>query len=935
MSIDTAELKARNNIVDVIQKHVHLKKKGTEWTGLCPFHDDSKASLSVSESKQVFFCGPCDKSGDMIRFLMLLGHSFKEAAEEINGGPVINGLPMDKPKVKKVTPVEWKQLVPPADSKPDFHHYLYGDPSDVWTYHTAEGDILAHVCRFNLQDGGKVNLPLIYAEKPGASPAWIYHGFDKPRPLYNLHKLGANPGAKVLIVEGEKTADAAEKLFPNMVVTTWCGGSAAARHTDWSPLKGRTCTLWPDNDISQCYAKTHEKAGEVKPWYEQPGNHVMLIIAELIESTKIAWVNNPVWAPHKWDVADVEWTAEEALDYLKKNIGKVPTIDQSLGIPRVLQPEQAVTVEFTEGQGEPPPDLGPMPPEDLPPEDIGFQDYDDDATFKFLGFTNDGGHIRHHFFSYLSHTIVSLSATAMSGLSILQLCPLGYWERRFPAKNSKMDMSAIANYLVQTSNKIGFFSDKWIRGRGAWTEGKDIVIHTGDQLIVNGEHKTFKQHHSRFVYERGEPLGIDTRNPLNPAEANKVIEMCKLMNWEREINAHLLAGWCVIAPICGALSWRPHIWLTGESGVGKSWVFLKIVRRLLGNVGLAVQGATSEAGLRQLLQHDANPVVFDEAEGADKNAQESIQTVLGLVRASSADDGGIMAKGSSNGGGARTTRIRSCFAFASIAVQLQQQSDRTRVTILGMKQLRGQYAANKVERWEKLLKMHTETVTDEYVQRFQARTIWLLPSILENARTFAAAAAAVLGEQRAGDQLGALLAGAYSLTSNRKISYDDAFNWIKDKNWDEERGLDYSRDEQALISYLMDLQTTVESSDRKWDRNVGELVAIAAGMTRDNDVTQESAIARIRRLGMKIDFDCVVFSNSSEWMNSRLERTPWAKNYSKILMRLEGASHSDPTTFGAGTKARAVAVPYNTIFGNKMPDDNPLANFEVPEEFRG
>jgi DNA primase len=52
----------------------------------------------------------------------------------------------------------------------------------------------------------------------------------------------------VIVVEGEKCADAAAKIFPHSIVTTSPNGAVAAHKADWSPLRGRNVLLWPDND---------------------------------------------------------------------------------------------------------------------------------------------------------------------------------------------------------------------------------------------------------------------------------------------------------------------------------------------------------------------------------------------------------------------------------------------------------------------------------------------------------------------------------------------------------------------------------------------------------------------------------------------------------------------------------------------------------------
>ena len=63
-------VKERADIVDVVGEHVVLKKKGREFVGVCPFHDDSKPSMTVSPQKQFYYCFSCGAGGNSIKFLM-------------------------------------------------------------------------------------------------------------------------------------------------------------------------------------------------------------------------------------------------------------------------------------------------------------------------------------------------------------------------------------------------------------------------------------------------------------------------------------------------------------------------------------------------------------------------------------------------------------------------------------------------------------------------------------------------------------------------------------------------------------------------------------------------------------------------------------------------------------------------------------------------
>ncbi|WP_425259660.1 DNA primase [Rubrivivax sp. RP6-9] len=81
------ELLSRVDVVDVVGRHVELKRGGANLMGLCPFHGEKSPSFSVSPSKQFYYCFGCGASGDAIRFLTEhLGLSFVEAVRDLAQG---------------------------------------------------------------------------------------------------------------------------------------------------------------------------------------------------------------------------------------------------------------------------------------------------------------------------------------------------------------------------------------------------------------------------------------------------------------------------------------------------------------------------------------------------------------------------------------------------------------------------------------------------------------------------------------------------------------------------------------------------------------------------------------------------------------------------------------------------------------------------------
>lgn len=174
--------------------------------------------------------------------------------------------------------------------------YSFG--SSAWPYHDADGNIHAYVVRFDRPptperpNGSKDTLPLRLLPPDGvlADPLnprhWRWKGWPNPEPvpLFNLHLLARRPNDPVLIVEGEKTAVAASKLFPSHVVVTWQGGCKRVVRAAIDPLLTRTTpiVLWPDAD--------------------KPGRDAMVYLKARIPSARL--VNLPDTLPDGWDLAD-------------------------------------------------------------------------------------------------------------------------------------------------------------------------------------------------------------------------------------------------------------------------------------------------------------------------------------------------------------------------------------------------------------------------------------------------------------------------------------------------------------------------------------------------------------------------------------------------------------------------------------------------------
>ena len=76
------DVRMRNDIVDVISAYVKLQKKGSNYFGLCPFHNEKSPSFSVSPQKQMYYCFGCGAGGNVLTFVMEYeNYTFPEAVK--------------------------------------------------------------------------------------------------------------------------------------------------------------------------------------------------------------------------------------------------------------------------------------------------------------------------------------------------------------------------------------------------------------------------------------------------------------------------------------------------------------------------------------------------------------------------------------------------------------------------------------------------------------------------------------------------------------------------------------------------------------------------------------------------------------------------------------------------------------------------------------
>ena len=717
---------------------------------------------------------------------------------------------------------------------------------NVWHY---SSDFL--VCRFP----GKKIRPLWWD-----GTAWRWKAPPAPRPLLNLDQLRSRAGT-VLIVEGEKTADAAAKLYPKAIVTTWPSGCKAIDKADWSPLIGCRVILWPDAD--------------------QPGQQAMERLAQLLLRLPVDCVQivtPPADAPEAWDLADAIWTPEEAAAYIKANV--------SDPLESSAQPEPEPEPQSESEQSETDP---------WPFKCLGY----DRGSYFYL--PRDGGQV------------IELTASSHTKLNLLNLAPLGWWSTAF-SKGTSFDADRAADSLISACIKKGVFDADRIRGRGAWYDANRVILHLGNRLSVIDESGAHAHHQidspppSYYFYEHAKCLTGPAEEPLPDHLALELLNIGKQFKWDIPASAYFLLGWIVLAPVCGALDWRPHVWITGGAGTGKTTILKHFMRPLLGGIYQAATGGTTEAGLRGTLKSDAIPVVFDEFEQNEQRDKQIVQNILSLARIASSE-GGKIYKGTTSGG-ANSFEIRSMFCVSSINVNLIQKADIDRFCVLGLR--RDPISKND---WRDFEQRILNVATLENGRRLIARTVNNIPTIRANARIIAAALAMEFG-QRYGDQYGTLLAGAWSLSpgGGDLLTIEQAHQWIQSMNWELQHSDPSEADEMKCLSFILNAMVMVDSRKITLRELVGMAKRGAMTVTPMRDGSEDPAVV-IARYGLKIHEGQLAIANSHSNLQALLKDTPWSGNaYRQSLRRVPNAQASpSPIRFPGMGSVRCTLVPIDAL----------------------
>lgn len=521
------------------------------------------------------------------------------------------------------------------------------------------------------------------------------------------------------------------------------------------------------------------------------------------------------------------------------------------------------------------------------------------------------GHDRGRFFLYTTEgrQVLSLSAKDLSSHGeLLKLGRLAWFEANYPGRES-FNARAAANEIMRACYKRGVFSPDVLRGRGVWLDQGRRVVHLGDHLLVDGIPTKLENHQSGSIYEQATPLTVTLGVPLSDGEARQILAAACCIAFENpERDGRLFIGWVISAMIGGALAWRPHLWMLGEAGGGKTWVMDNMVRPLLGPLAVILQGKTTEAGIRGKLGYDARPVLFDEAETQSDMDRTRMQQSIDLARQASSDDSGAIVKGTKDGG-ARSYVMRASFLFSSINAGLTQAADESRFAVISL-------TGGGPDQFAALKAAHQGAMVENVSGRLLARILAMVPTIRANADLLADAIARTGAGRRAGDTIGTLIACQMALVDGEQLTPETAAAYLQAREWLRETATaaKVAPEYERAMAHLMQQEgLRTQRNGRSETLTVSEVVSAAYSFSDTLD--HVDANQALRRMGMRVMDDRLLIGNRSSGVAGLFRNTPWGAGWLATLARIPGARRGIEVRFTPAYKDKALSLPLSYMMG--------------------
>lgn len=507
-----------------------------------------------------------------------------------------------------------------------------------------------------------------------------------------------------------------------------------------------------------------------------------------------------------------------------------------------------------------------------------------------LGYTSGNGYV------FMNQEKKMLSILQPQSLlaegNLLDLAPASFFAPFFPRFDKKGEVVGInvlhaADSLMQACRRAGpFFSEK-VRGSGIWREGRKIIMNWSGEVPKSKD----------FTYIRF--MSVPDFNPSAQLVASDVLEWLQMFNWEHQGYALLALGWAACAPVCGALEWRPHIFINGPKNCGKSTI-IEGFTSLLAPMVIVLDGGSSEAGIRQTVGADSRPVILDEFE-SDRDVHR-MNSVIKMIRSASSAKGAI-AKGTPEGK-AMQFQLHSTFCLGAINPRRGTAADSSRIINL-------------------CLSSHDSDIStrDKILEALEAlqstRGAWpflmlsLVDTLITNIEVFNRAMPPM--DSRHATNMATLLAGAFTVLNSKEASKSEAETVISEV-FDLIQLLAQAHEDNDAIDCLNHLLCF-----NTGDVTIGALINDARG---SGNLQMSGVSPGLEIHGLRVKSEGVLIANKHPGLDQIFKNSIWATGaWVSALRRLPGAKYDDiRVRFSGGVQQRCTLIPY-ALLEDAQPQD--------------
>jgi len=457
------------------------------------------------------------------------------------------------------------------------------------------------------------------------------------------------------------------------------------------------------------------------------------------------------------------------------------------------------------------------------------------------------------------------------------IAPLDWWLSKYP--KTMRDGEVVINtaqalsWFRAEAQKRGIFDENKIMGSGVHKVGKEIILNTGEGLVIGEQHINYSDYSGKALFCRSKNIFTIGNDSWTEKEGQKLFDKIHVFGFEKELDFILLLGWCSLAPFASVLHRRPHIAISAGKGSGKTTLIDNLIRPAMGEISLSIEGKVTEPGIRQSIGKDCRPVILDEFEIHSKEDLNRITSIYSLARSAYSMEGEIV-KGTT-GSSPIVFKPKTMFCFFAVNITMTNDADRSRIPILKMSMGSG------------------NPEIDMDFEGLRSRIFKNSRKVLEDIEDAKSYIKELTGSPRSADTYGTLIGGFWSTVSDKSFMDDEKYaHIVKNACY---RIEDYQIDKTDEESLLDTLFNHIVKEDGM-TLTIGQmLTGDTDGVAKDyvNGVQYEPStddwLKKATKYGFKVDknkdgIEYFAINEKSEFIKGILKDTAFA-DYRQILQR--------------------------------------------------